>query len=153
MDDKVFDGLNLNEFCQQQHKDVLDKGFDNFHIPTLLMLTVTELSEACEADRKKRHTDFAAFDEEMPQAIRSMADDAVIWRTKDGHVISDIEMVKARFKHAFEKHVKDTFEDEIADAFLRLMDLCGAYGIDIERHIQMKAYYNKLRPPKHGKEY
>ena len=54
---------------------------------------------------------------------------------------------------AFERCIKDTFEDEIADAFLRLMDLCGAMNIDIEKHIRMKAEYNKLRPTKHGKAY
>jgi len=133
--EKVFNNLALNDSCQQQHEDVLAKGFDNFNIPTLLMLIVSELSEALEADRKKRHADIGRYDNhEM--------DSSLFGRSRD-----------ECFKEAFELYIKDTFEDEIADAFLRLMDLCGAYGIDIERHIQLKAKYNKLRPPKHGKEY
>ena len=63
------------------------------------------------------------------------------------------EEAKRVFKEQFEMHIKDTFEDEIADAFLRLMHLCGEYNIDIERHIQLKAYYNTLRPVRHGKAY
>jgi len=133
--EKVFNDLALNSSCQQQHEDVLAKGFDNFHIPTLLMLIVSELSEALEADRKNKHAQLGKF------------------RYHYEHIFQTGESLDSRFKNAFEQHVKDTFEDEIADAFLRLMDLCGAYGIDIERHIQLKAKYNKLRPPKHGKEY
>jgi NTP pyrophosphatase (non-canonical NTP hydrolase) len=59
----------------------------------------------------------------------------------------------AAFAAAFRSGIKDSFEDEIADAFLRLMDICGMLDIDIEKHIIMKSEYNKLRPAKHGKEY
>lgn len=149
----MFDELLLNAACQQQHDAVLKKGFEHQPIGVNLMLITSELSEALEADRHNRHADFAAFDDEMPQAIRSMADDAVIYRMKNGHIVTDMDTVKAMFKHAFEAHIKDSVEDEIADAFLRLMDLCGEYGIDIERHIRAKATYNTLREPKHGKAY
>ena len=72
---------------------------------------------------------------------------------RDEDKINAYIKAKEEFKKNFEKHIKDTFEDEIADAFMRLMDLCGEYGIDIERHIMMKAMYNEMRPPKHGKAY
>jgi NTP pyrophosphatase (non-canonical NTP hydrolase) len=48
---------------------------------------------------------------------------------------------------------KDTFEDEIADSFIRLADMCEALGIDIEWQIKQKMAYNKTRPKKHGKEF
>jgi len=48
---------------------------------------------------------------------------------------------------------KDTFEEEIADAFIRLFDLCGGLDIDIAKMIQLKLEYNKQRPYKHGKKY
>jgi NTP pyrophosphatase (non-canonical NTP hydrolase) len=50
-------------------------------------------------------------------------------------------------------NIKDTFEDEIADVFIRLFDLCGYMDIDIEKHIQAKMQYNKTRPYKHDKKY
>ena len=138
--------LKLNEACKQQHDMVLRKGFDNFHIPTLLMLTVSELGEALEADRKNRHADYKKLYEEFPAfPITEFPKD--VWEMHEFH--ESLE----KYAEAFERNVKDTFEDEIADAFLRLMDLCGAYDIDIEKAINMKQIYNKTRPTKHGKAY
>ena len=49
--------------------------------------------------------------------------------------------------------IRGTVPEEIADAFIRLFDLCGFYGIDIEAHIKAKMAYNATRPAKHGKKY
>ena len=48
---------------------------------------------------------------------------------------------------------KDTFEDEIADAVIRLLDMSEALGIDLEWQIEQKLKYNKTRPNKHGKKF
>jgi len=48
---------------------------------------------------------------------------------------------------------KDTFEDEIADAFIRLFDMCGWMKIDIEKQIEWKMNYNKGREKLHGKKF
>ena len=87
------------------------------------MLCVSELSEALEADRKDR-------------------------RARTIGVIS-----KGSFKEDFETYVKDTFEDEIADAIIRILDLCGYLHIDIEKHIRLKMKYNEMREKLHGKRY
>jgi len=39
---------------------------------------------------------------------------------------------------------------ELADVAIRLFDLCGAYGIDLEKAIGVKAAYNQTRPYRHG---
>jgi NTP pyrophosphatase (non-canonical NTP hydrolase) len=49
--------------------------------------------------------------------------------------------------------LKNNFEEEIADTFIRLFDLCGYLEIDIEKHIALKMAVNKLRPYKHDKEF
>ena len=131
--------IKLNKACQIQHESVLAKGFEHQTIATNLMLIVSELSEALEADRHNRHADFKKFSDTYEL---EMSDFAGTFPNRP-----------PAYKTAFEVGIKDTFEDEIADAFLRLMDLCGEYGIDIEKHIKMKAEYNKLRPNKHGKAY
>ena len=59
----------------------------------------------------------------------------------------------ASFADLFRETVKDTFEDEIADTFIRLLDISGFLEIDIERHIEYKMKYNKAREFKHGKRY
>lgn len=39
---------------------------------------------------------------------------------------------------------------ELADIVIRVMDMCGHYGIDLEAAILEKHEYNKTRPYKHG---
>ena len=39
---------------------------------------------------------------------------------------------------------------ELADVVIRIMDMCGYYGIDLEEIITIKHEYNKSRPYKHG---
>lgn len=39
---------------------------------------------------------------------------------------------------------------ELADIVIRVMDLCGHYGIDLEKAIAEKHEFNKNRPYKHG---
>ena len=131
----MFENLSLNEACKEQHAMAMEKGFEPQPVPINLMLIVSELGEACEADRKNRHADLRKFQYYYE------------------HLFQTGESLGSRFKNAFEHEVKDTFEDEIADAFMRLMDLYGAMNIDIEKHIRMKAEYNLLRPTKHGKSY
>ena len=41
---------------------------------------------------------------------------------------------------------------EFADIIIRIFDLCGYYGIDLEKMIDMKMKYNLSRPQKHGKK-
>ena len=48
---------------------------------------------------------------------------------------------------------KNTFQDELADAIIRLLDLSGGLGIDISHFVKEKLKYNKNRPQKHGMLY
>lgn len=125
----------LNEECEKHHREMVDKGFEGRPLSSSLMLVVCEIAEAVEADRKGR---LKANWKPSLQCVTDFLDD-----------ISDED----KFKEEFEIGVKDTFEDEIADAFLRLMDICGEYKIDIESHIKWKQRYNRLREYKHGKLY
>lgn len=95
----------------------------------LLMLVTSELAEALEADRKGRY------------AVTGLLNSLL--------KVEDNE----RFKADFERLVKDTFEDEVADAVIRLLDMSGGLGIDIAKHVELKLRYNSLRAPKHGKLY
>lgn len=74
-----------------------------------LCLVISELMEAVEADRKGRHTNRDQFEYYMNQKTRS--DD--------------------EFIYAFKHGVKDTVEDELADACIRLFDLAGLRGFDL----------------------
>lgn len=117
---------SLNELAFEIHRNAVERGFYEKPVEcgTQLMLVVSELSEALEADRRGRH---------------------VIVGTVPETVLSE--------DWWFAKAVKDTFEDEITDAIIRLLDLCAAYRIDIEKHIELKMRYNAMRQHKHGKLY
>ena len=55
------------------------------------------------------------------------------------------------FKGAYITHVKDTFEDELATAFIKLCDLCKKIDLDLEKFIELKLAFNKTRNEKHNK--
>lgn len=124
----------LNNLSKQLHERAKAKGFwdEKRELGTLLMLVVSELSEAIEADRKNKHANIEQFNIDRQS--------------------TPFHEKSATIK-AFEDHIKDTFEDEIADTFIRLFDLCGALGIDIDAHVALKMEYNATRGYKHGKNY
>lgn len=126
----------LNAAAQTVHHNNRKKGFYDkpIEVGTQLMLIVSELSEALEADRKGRHADHEEIDT-LENESYSWADSPIT------------------YMDTFEKTVKDSHEDEIADAVIRLLDYAGAKGIDLEWHIYHKLEYNKTREPKHGKAY
>jgi NTP pyrophosphatase (non-canonical NTP hydrolase) len=52
-------------------------------------------------------------------------------------------------RHGEKEHVAE----ELADVVIRIGDLCGGMGIDLERAIVEKMAVNARRPRLHGKEY
>lgn len=40
---------------------------------------------------------------------------------------------------------------ELADVVIRVADLCGIYGIDLEKAVEEKLKFNLTRPYRHGK--
>lgn len=44
----------------------------------------------------------------------------------------------------------DGIPSELADVIIRILDMCGRYGIDIGTMIAEKHEFNKTRPYKHG---
>ena len=69
-------------------------------------------------------------------------------------VVSELgEAIEAHRTGAFGIGAKDTFEDEIADAVIRLFDLCGGLGINLEKQMEWKLAFNKKRGVRHGKAY
>lgn len=97
-----------------------------------IALIHSELSEALEADRKERYANLYAFNCKGQQAPKEGVDP---------------------FVDRFKVHIKDTFEDELADAMIRILDLCGWMDIDIQRHVELKMQYNAGREKMHGKKY
>lgn len=53
---------------------------------------------------------------------------------------------------AVRKNDPENFREEIADAMIRLLDITGTMGINIEDEIEKKMNINRKRPHKHGKK-
>lgn len=128
--------MNINEIAKEIHQNNVEKGFwddkETKNVGEVLMLCVSELSEALEAHRNGKRANLEAFNRDI--VFASLDDEQA--------------MVES-----FKKNVKDSFEDEIADTMIRLMDISQGFDFDLEKHIQLKLAYNKTRPYKHNKAY
>lgn len=132
----------LNKLSQQIHENAIIKGFydSDRNLGEMLCLIHSEVSEALEALRTNQH---ASGLDETNIFIKGMAD------KNFGHTFKDDEF----FKNYFESRVKNSFEDELADIIIRVLDLAAYKKIDIESHVKAKMRYNSLRQYKHGKNF
>ena len=83
-----------------------------------LMLIMTEISEAVNADRKGRHAKSGIFTKALSSSVS--------WNGNDEKEKDKI------FKILFEREIKDTVEDELADVVIRCLDFSGLKNIDID---------------------
>lgn len=106
----------------------------------LLMLIVSELAEALEALRKEHRAAKYIVDDLYADLQIDMLDE-------------EYNFNLTNWKESFEKGIKSSFEDELADVAVRLFDLCGGLDIDLAKHIELKMFYNSTRGYKHGKKF
>ncbi len=90
---------------------------------------------------------------ELAQLCHSIAKEKGFW-DKERNMGEALMLIVTEIAEAMEAHrIQDNenFREEIADAFIRLLDLCGGLNLDIEEEIYKKSLKNKKRPYKHGK--
>lgn len=104
--------LDLNTLRNRAYQNACDHGFHDRELSDnhCFMLVITELSEAVEADRKGRRADKAEF---------------------ELVVSSNSDHMSEAFVDAFERLVKDTVEDELADTVICMLDMAGLRGINL----------------------
>lgn len=104
--------MNLNELRDKAYQCAVVHGWheENLSDEHFLCLVISELMEAVEADRKGMHANRDIFEYYMTQ------------RRRDDE----------EFMYAFKHDIKDSVEDELSDACIRLLDLAGLRGYDLD---------------------
>lgn len=103
--------MNLNELRDEAHSIAKANGWheEEHSDEHWLMLVISEIAEAVQADRKNLHADVEAF--------------------KKYEEIID-------FKENFERQIKNTVEDELSDVVIRCLDLAGLRKFDLEEEVE-----------------
>lgn len=104
--------MDLNILRDDAYNTACEHGFHDKELSNehCLCLVISELMEAVEADRKGNY----AY-----QKISSTSR------------YTSFPTSENRFKKEFNAFIKDTADDELADAAIRLLDICGLRGIDV----------------------
>ena len=107
--------IDLNALRDRAYKIACDHGFHDIELSNehWLMLVITELSEAVEADRLDKRADKFCFDIVIANAHKGIVRDD--W-----------------FVFSFNRCIKGSVEEELADAAIRLLDLAGFRGISLD---------------------
>lgn len=105
--------INLNALRDRAYKTACEHGFHDEELSNehCLCLVISELMEAVEADRKGNYCHSKISSTERYTAFPTE---------------------ESRFKKEFVAFVKDTVEDELSDAVIRLLDLYGLRGIELD---------------------
>ena len=98
--------MNLNELRDEAYSIAKANGWheEEHSDEHWIMLVITEIAEAVQADRKNLHADVEAF-------------------KKYEHTLD--------FKENFERQIKNTVEDELSDVVIRCLDLAGLRSISL----------------------
>ena len=117
--------MTINEIITEAHNNAIAHGWhDGVHNPVeLLCLIHSEVSEVLEEIRNSEYI--------------------VVNQMK---LVSNETMTQNRTINGKPEGVPS----ELADIVIRVADMCGLYGIDLEAAIIEKMEYNKHRPYRHG---
>lgn len=109
-----------NELRDEIHAIAVEHGWHETKQPSShwICLVISELMEAVEADRKGIKSQIVRFNKDMD------------------YLIHEFKLYGERYNKAFmdefSRYIKDTVEDELADAVIRLLDFAGETGTDID---------------------
>lgn len=119
--------MNYNELSKQVHEAAKANGWYDTEqsINTYLALIKSEIYEVFDAYRNNNYCNC------MPNALGII--------NAELHCLDDKDLMNSGRKD-FKEYIKDTFEDEIADTAIRILDFCGWYGIDKIRVDNVKTF-------------
>ena len=104
---KQINEIDLNSYRDRVYQNAVNHGWheEDKSDDHWLCLVISELMEAVEADRVGNYADIEAFEKNETSGLD--------------------------FRENFERYIKDTVQDELADACIRLLDLAGLRSLDL----------------------
>ena len=135
--------MNMNEWAREIHENAVNHGWweSDRELPEILMLIVSELSEALEEYRAGRPMVW----------YKCMPKDVFNGCINMGNYGEGLVCKKPLCVCADRGKKPEGIAVEVIDALIRILDWCGKEGIDVEALVKEKHEYNKIRPYKHGK--
>ena len=123
--------IDLNALRDGAYKTACEHGFHDQELSNehCFCLVISELMEAVEADRKGRRANVDRFKKKITTSriCRGL----------------DPDITKERgYEAAYNETIKGSIEEELADAVIRLLDLAGLRGIDL--NLAMKDLNNNI---------
>ena len=127
--------MEINEMVKKAHENAVNHGFWNppLDFGTAIALIHSELSEALEEEREGR---------------------PLVWyKCNEAEGVSTCAPQDETDCCKYRSRKPEGVAVELADAVIRIADLCGHLGIDLDAVIREKMAYNEGRPYKHGKQF
>lgn len=120
----------INELKERAYKIACEHGWYDVEHSVIheLMLIITELSEAVNADRKMKYAQREMFERESV--------------TPQPHP-------EKHWCFCFRTFIKDTVEDELADAVIRILSLAGKVGAELQEELFTEEEIRKAAATKH----
>ena len=111
--------MNLNELRDRAYRCAVAHGWheENLSNEHFLCLVISELMEAVEADRKGIKSQAVRFNKDMDYLIHEFK----LYGEKYDKAYIEI----------FNRYIKDSVEDELSDACIRLLDLAGLRQLEL----------------------
>lgn len=128
------ENMNFSKLIARAYRNACKKGWhkEEYKDSHYFMLVVTELGEAVNADRIGKYAKRVMFENNFDT---SQSDP------------------KAHWKFCFETFIKDSVEDELADAVIRLLDFAGLRELSIDTTNFTEEQYTELSKDLKGKTF
>lgn len=124
--------ITISDLVSQAHETAVSKGWHGSYDELMLALAVGKQHRLATAHADRFGALMALIHTEVSEAVEAYRD--------TGTVVGTVR----------EDGKPEGVPSELADILIRVADVAGVYGIDLEDAVRRKLEFNKSRPVRHG---